>query len=146
MSGAASVKVGNAMQLWLDLPQLVSSKAGAGALAAAAVSVVGAPMVVQSMRTESIPASPAQIAVRSPAVGTTHRAPPTIPKEPRAEVASPTSTRAVQRTGTPATTTWKPKAAPTRTIAQPVRTSTTVRRTAAPAASSVGSAGSEFAP
>ena len=146
MSGAASVKVGNAMQLWLDLPQLVSSKAGAGALAAAAVSVVGAPLVVQSMRTESIPASPVQIAVRSPAVGTTHRAPPTIPKDPVAEVASPTSTRAVQRTRTPATTTWKPKAAPTRTIAQPVRTSTTVRRTAAPAASLVGSAGSEFAP
>lgn len=145
MSGAASVKAGNAMQLWLDLPQLMSSKAGAGALAAAAVSAIGAPMVVQSMRSDPVAPPQSQIATRAPAVAAPLVGQAEDSRAPTVKVASPSATNAVQRTRAAASSSWKPKATTTRVVAQPSRTSTTVRRSAAPAASG-GSASVEFSP
>ena len=146
MSGAASVKAGNAVQLWLDLPQLVSSKAGAGALAAAAVSAIGAPMVVQSMKPD--PQRPVQqtIATRTPAVPAPRVLPPHTTASRAATKPVTTTTHAVQRTSTRATTTWKPKATPTRAATtRSSATPTTVQRTTS-RASPTGSAATEFSP
>lgn len=151
LSGSASVKAGNAMQLWLDLPQLMSSKAGAGALVAAAAGAIGAPMVVQSMRAEGTPGGRTQIAVTappalSPAMPTLPPATPVTPA--RRVVTTPPPAKHAATHATTARTSYTPRAAsaPRTTIVRTAVRSTTPIRRSVPAPAAAGSASSEFAP
>ena len=49
VSASATLKSAHAVQVMMDIPALATSKAGAGAIAAAAASVVGTPMVIDAV-------------------------------------------------------------------------------------------------
>ncbi len=106
-----TVRSGQLMQLWLDLPMLAASKLGAGAVVAAVVGVVGTPIVVSAVR------SPAQPAPASADIALASRA---VPVSAPASVARPATPKALTRA------TAKPRP-PTRTST--TRTTTTWRRT-----------------
>jgi RNA polymerase sigma factor (sigma-70 family) len=52
ITGSANMRAAQVVQLMNDLPALASTKAGAGAIAAAAAGVVGAPMVIDAVRAD----------------------------------------------------------------------------------------------
>ena len=70
-------RVGQATQVWLDLPALMATKLGAGAVAVAVAGAIGTPMVVDAVRTDA-PASQ----VRAVSVSATPVTPaPTVTRE-----------------------------------------------------------------
>ena len=50
VSASATLKSAHAVQVMMDIPALATTKAGAGAIAAAAASVVGTPMVIDAVQ------------------------------------------------------------------------------------------------
>lgn len=59
VASSASVRTTQAMQVMMDLPALASTKAGAGAIAAAAAGAIGAPVMIDTLRSDRpVPAPP----------------------------------------------------------------------------------------
>src|SRR5262249_14518411 len=75
VAAAATVRTGQAVQQLAEVPSLLSTKAGVGAMAVAAAGAVGAPVVADAVRERGAPVRPARAAVAAPAV--TPSAPPT---------------------------------------------------------------------
>jgi hypothetical protein len=68
VSASATIKSAHAVQVMMDMPALATTKAGAGAIAAAAASVVGTPMVIDAVRSHRTgPPTTAQVATVAPA-------------------------------------------------------------------------------
>jgi RNA polymerase sigma factor (sigma-70 family) len=67
VSTSATARSAQAVQVMMDVPALASTKAGAGAIAAAAAGVVGTPMVIDAVTTrETRPAPIAQVVTVAP--------------------------------------------------------------------------------
>ncbi len=103
VANSASVRTAQAMQVMTDLPGLASTKAGAGAIAAAAAGAIGAPVMIDAVQSDRPVQRPP--AIRSSVV-TPHdlTAPaPAAPvtKKPAAARSGAPSTRARLQGGTP---------------------------------------------
>ncbi len=161
-SGAAA-RMGQATQLWLDLPALASTRAGASAVVAAAAAALGTPMVVQAMREDRPPPRPPAVAAAAPArpapvrVVTPAPAPVTPAVKPKPKPAAKvkpaaaprparkrTTATAPRRTVTTTTRTWSPPPRPTYTP-PPAPTRSSGGSTSASSSSS-SSAAQEFGP
>lgn len=60
LASSASVRGTQAMQVMMDLPAVATTKAGAGAIAAAAAGAIGAPVMIDAVRSDQmVPSSPA---------------------------------------------------------------------------------------
>ncbi len=88
MTGSATVRAGQTMQVMLDLPGIAASKAGAGAIAAVAAGTISAPLVLDAVRTSPSPREPS-IALRATAVTPASLAPAVPAKPPRTKRPSP---------------------------------------------------------
>jgi len=153
-STGATVRAGQMMQVWFDIPALASSKAGATAIVAAAAGALGAPMVVQAMRDDP-PPRPAPVATRAPVSRppvtiTVPAAPRPVPARPAARTApkrAPAQRSAPRRRSTPTTRlTTSASTAPRRTSSPPPITYTAPTRSApAPTRSSGGTSSSSTA-
>lgn len=86
LSASATVKSAQAVQMMMDLPALASTKAGAGAIAAAAAGVVGTPLAIDAVQTHRAgPNPPAKVVAitRAPApAASTPSTPPITPSLP----------------------------------------------------------------
>ncbi len=78
MTGSATVRAGQTMQVMFDLPSLAASKAGAGAIAAVAAGTISAPLVLDAVRTP--PAPEPTVAVRTAPTAATPASPTASPK------------------------------------------------------------------
>lgn len=139
VSGSANLRAAQAVQLMTDIPALASTKAGAGAIAAAAAGAVGTPMVIDAVRSDrtaerpaivrSAAAPPAPVVTGPPITGPAAPARRAATKHAPAKTATPTrrtTTRVRPRTqSTPKTYTYRK--APSRTASRPPS------RTASPA-------------
>lgn len=68
VSASASIKSAQAVQTMMDMPALATTKAGAGAIAVAAASVIGTPMVIDAVRDHRTgPPDAARVASATPA-------------------------------------------------------------------------------
>jgi RNA polymerase sigma factor (sigma-70 family) len=118
-TSAAGVRTAQAMQVMMDLPALASTKAGAGAIAAAAAGALGTPMVVDAVRSERAaptsaarvqaaaaptgsPATPPIRLATPPASATRTTSPPPVRARVTARAAS--STGGAKRTDSPSFT------------------------------------------
>lgn len=94
VSGSASVKVGQALQMVADVPaSIASTKAGAGAIAAVAAGAIGAPLLMDTVRSER-PVPRAAVVQSSIAV------PPAIPPSPAVRPAPSSRSQIPRRTRT----------------------------------------------
>ena len=96
LSASATVKSTQAVQVMMDLPAFASTKAGAGALAAAAAGVVGTPLAIDAVQARrATPGAPARVITVAPApnpAATSPATPPIIPTLPERTRAAITST------------------------------------------------------
>ncbi len=90
VASSASVRTTQAMQVMMDLPALAQTKAGAGAIAAAAAGAIGAPVMVDAVRSDRPLQTP-------PAIRASVVTPPNVTT--RAQVATVTKTPAAARSG-----------------------------------------------
>jgi RNA polymerase sigma factor (sigma-70 family) len=90
VANSASGRTTHAMQLMTDLPALASTKAGAGAIAAAAAGAIGAPVMIDAVRSDRPIQTP-------PAIRSSVVTPPGVTA--RARVATVTKTPAAARVG-----------------------------------------------
>jgi len=95
VTSSAGVRTAQAMQVMMDLPALASTKAGAGAIAAAAAGAIGTPMVVDAVRSER--AAPAPTARVQVAAGASTGPPATPPVRLATPAASATHTASSQQ-------------------------------------------------
>ncbi len=100
VSASATVRSAQAVQVVMDLPALASTKAGAGAIAAAAAGVVGAPMAIDAVQAHrTSPPDVVKVASVAPAAPTVSPNPaPTIRSLPARTSAATTSTATVKIT------------------------------------------------
>ena len=94
LSASATVKSAQAVQVMMDLPALASSKAGAGAIAAAAAGVVGTPLAIDAVQTHRAgPNPPAKVVAITPTT------PPSAPAQasPPITPSLPARTRAATK-------------------------------------------------
>lgn len=117
VSGSASAKVANAVQVMSDAPtMLASSRAGAGAVAVVAAGAIGTPVVMDSMRNRSAPSTPliAQITPAAtpsapPGLSAASTPPPTAPSKPvKPTRTAPRDAIATPSPATPATVQHRP--------------------------------------
>jgi hypothetical protein len=90
VANSASVRTTQAMQVMVDLPTLASTKAGAGAIAAAAAGAIGAPVMIDAVRSDRPVQTP-------PAIRASVITPPDV--RPRAQAPLVTTTPAPARSG-----------------------------------------------
>lgn len=93
VTGSASVRTAQAMQVMMDLPALASTKAGAGAIAAAAAGAIGTPVVIDAVRSDLPVQTPAihSSVVTSPELAARTRGPGVkIPQGPVRSASAPT--------------------------------------------------------
>lgn len=146
-SSSFTVRSGQLVQMWLDLPMLAASKLGAGAAAAAVVSVVGTPLVVNAMRSPAgpAPAVRADIALTSPPPAS---APVPAVRAPAPKVVArrtPTRSRVRAKSATaPAATTWRRSVPAARASAR--RVPSTTRTAARPRVTRTATPAAEFGP
>jgi RNA polymerase sigma factor (sigma-70 family) len=86
LSNAWTVRAGQSVHLMLELPTLASSKAAAGAIAAAAAGTFGTPLVIQAVRS---PATEPIATLRPAPVATAPVAPPPTAAKPKAVTPAP---------------------------------------------------------
>lgn len=65
VTGSAGARMGQAMQVMMDVPAIATTKAGAGAIAVAAAGAIGAPVVIDTVRAEPSPPPVATVQTRS---------------------------------------------------------------------------------
>lgn len=88
VSGSAGTRSAQAAQLMMDIPALATTKAGAGAIAAAAAGVVGTPMVMEAVQADrQTPPDVSRTAIATPV------APPVAVQAPPPKPVPPLRTR-----------------------------------------------------
>ena len=104
VSASATVKSAQAVQMMMDIPALATSKAGAGAIAAAAAGVVGTPMVMDAVNTHRTgpPVEPRVASVSAVASPVSPSAPPAaaitpLPARPSSAIPSKATVKAAIR-------------------------------------------------
>lgn len=146
-TGGVTVRTGQLVQVWLDLPALMATKIGGGAVAAVVVGAVGTPIVVNAVQPRSLPAAHTAPAVATAAPAPTPVSTRTPPTRSSTTVRSrPVTAPRPATTTTPAKRTiWRARTAPRpRTAA---RTAPAVRQSAArPKVTRPANPASEFGP
>jgi len=140
---AGQVRTGQMMQVWMDIPQLLSSKAGAGAVAVAAASAIGGPAVVQSLRADSVPAAQANTPALVQTTPELARSPmqPQLPSLKKATTSAPPKKTAPSKKASSTSASATPDPTPARTTGP----APAPPRSSNPTPSS-GSAAAEFSP
>lgn len=85
VASSASVRGTQAMQVMMDLPAVATTKAGAGAIAAAAAGAIGAPVMIDAVRSDQVVPSPPAIhaSVATPPDARGRALAPTVARTPR---------------------------------------------------------------
>lgn len=125
----AQFRAGQATQLWLDVPSLLTTRTGAGAAAVAVAGAIGTPMVVDAVRTDA--SSPRPIVAPASASSSV----PSASVQPtRIATATTPSPAAVRRTPSSVRATITPKRPVTAIRPAVKRAATSPRRDVPPAA------------
>lgn len=152
-------RAAQATQVWLDLPALLATRAGAGAAAVVIAGAIGTPVVVDAVRTDAVPAASAGTSVSSPTTidkSVVRAAPsgvvakPVTKPAPRVKVTPKRPVKVVRSVAKPKSKVATPvvSSAATRTWTTPAPTTTRTTRVQSSSRSTrrSGSAEAEFSP